>query len=129
MSQNFFCCSQNFPKHILVLKKFILTPLFTVYRLFKNVNFWVNPPPPFGKSLCFGFFCCNLSLHKLQITTRLQFEHLPRSKIIFKSRFLKKSYIITDLIFLWSVSICILKRQKIDFPFFNLARPVVGGYF
>ena len=56
VSQNFFCCSQNLPKHILVLKKSILKPLFTVYKLFWNVNFGVDPLPPFGKSLHFGFF-------------------------------------------------------------------------
>ena len=32
--------------HILVLKKSILKPLFTVYKLFSNVNFGVYPPPP-----------------------------------------------------------------------------------
>ena len=57
VSQNFFCCSQNLPKQILVLKKSILKPLFTVYRLFINVNLGVDPlPPPFGKSLHFRFF-------------------------------------------------------------------------
>ena len=46
VSQNFICCSQNLPKPILVLKKSILRPLFTVYRFFLNVNFGVDPPPP-----------------------------------------------------------------------------------
>ena len=51
MSQNFLCCSQNLPKHICVLKKFILKHLFTVYRLFKILIFGVDPPPPFWKKV------------------------------------------------------------------------------
>ena len=43
VSQNYFCCSQNLPKHFLVLKISIFKPLFNVYRLFKNINFWVDP--------------------------------------------------------------------------------------
>ena len=46
VSQYLLCCSQNLPKHIIVLMKSILKPLFTVYRLFLNVNFWVDPPSP-----------------------------------------------------------------------------------
>ena len=46
MSQNLFCCYQNLLKHILVLKKLILKPLFTVYRLFLNVSFGVDRSPP-----------------------------------------------------------------------------------
>ena len=34
-SQNFFWCSQNLPKHILLLKKSTLKPLFAVYRFLK----------------------------------------------------------------------------------------------
>ena len=49
-------CSQNLPKHILVLKKIILKPLFTVYRLFKNVNFGVDPPPFLKKDYILIFF-------------------------------------------------------------------------
>ena len=52
VSQNFFWCSQNLTKHILVFKKYILKPLFTVYPLFHNVNFGVDPPP-FWKKFTF----------------------------------------------------------------------------
>ena len=45
VSQNFFCCSQNLPKHILVLKKLILRPLFTVYRHLRNVKIGDATPP------------------------------------------------------------------------------------
>ena len=47
-----------------------------------------------------------------------QFEHFPRFTIIFESRFLKKSYIITVLKKKWNVAISILKRQKMDFPLY-----------
>ena len=43
MYQNFFWCSQNVTKHILVLKKSILKPIFIVNPLFKNATFGVNP--------------------------------------------------------------------------------------
>ena len=56
VSQKIFCCSQNIPKHILVLKKSILKPLFTVYRLFFKCKLWLTPFPPFGKISHFGFF-------------------------------------------------------------------------
>ena len=55
VSKNFFCSFQNLPKHILVLKKSILEPLFTAYRLFKNVSFGVDPPPFLEK--VYIFFC------------------------------------------------------------------------
>ena len=61
VSQNFFCCSQNLTKHILVLNKSILKPLSTVYKLFLNVNFGVAPPP-FWKKFIFWIFFWDPSL-------------------------------------------------------------------
>ena len=52
VSQNFFWCSQNLTNHILVFKKYILKPLFTVYPLFHSVSFGVDPPP-FWKNFTF----------------------------------------------------------------------------
>ena len=61
VSKNFFCCSQNLPEPILVLKKSIMKPLFTVFRIFLNVNFGVDPPPLLEKVYILIFFC-NLPL-------------------------------------------------------------------
>ena len=53
VSQNFFCCSPNLPKHSLVIKKLILKLIFTIYRLFWKCTIWdwLPPPRPFGKSV------------------------------------------------------------------------------
>ena len=54
-----------------------------------------------------------------------EFEQFQRSKIIFESRFPKKSYIITILKKIVRLLYQYLKKNP--FVFSNLARPMVGG--
>ena len=61
VSKNFFCCSQNLPKHFLVLKKSMLKPLFTTYRLFFKCKLWGDPPPPLLEKVYISDFFCTLS--------------------------------------------------------------------
>ena len=80
-SQNFFRCSQNLPKHILVLKNSILKPLFTVYRLLKNTNFGVDPLPPLlEKNYILDFFFAPFP-NQVTKFQRLQFTKLPSYKV------------------------------------------------
>ena len=61
VSQNFFCCSQNLPKHILVFKKSILKPPFIVCKLFLNVKFGVDPTQKILEKVYILDFFCTLS--------------------------------------------------------------------